>query len=172
MMLKKSTGKSFVSLGKAQFKVRVKVWRCKAQLHHFSYPLLPLSKLQWFHSMRNAEYEVIAVNGIKLKNSKYFVTLGKGQFKVTVKIEHEKHIYKICSVRSGTHQSVTDKRTTRKHNVSQSVTAQEIKTDILLIWASINLFWIFNLYCCEFSTQSLNFSFDMPIVFEMIIVDA
>ena len=43
--------------------------------------------------MRYAEYEVVPVNGIMVKKSKSFVTLGKGQFKVKVKLEGKKHIY-------------------------------------------------------------------------------
>ena len=50
--------------------------------------------------MRYAEYEVIHVYGIMLKKSKYFVTLGKDQFKVKVKLEGDKHIYIIPAKQS------------------------------------------------------------------------
>ena len=40
---------------------------------------------------------MVPVNGIMLTNFRYFVTLGKGQFKVKFKIKSEKHIYIIPS---------------------------------------------------------------------------
>ena len=67
--------------------------RMKAYRHHSSQTHLPLSKFHCNGSMRYAEYEVVLINGITLKKSRFFVTLGKGQFKVMVKIKSYKHIY-------------------------------------------------------------------------------
>ena len=49
-------------------------------------PNIPLSKLICNGFKKYAEYEVVSVNGMLLKTSKHFVTLGKGQFMVTVQV--------------------------------------------------------------------------------------
>ena len=66
IMLKKY--KSFGTLGKGQFKVKIKI---KGE-NHSRYTLLPISKFNCNRSMIYAEeYELVPVNDIMLKKSKY-----------------------------------------------------------------------------------------------------
>ena len=78
-----------MTLGKGQYKVKVKIEGEKPIYIIPAKHFYPMSKFSCNGSKRYAEYEVVPVNGILLS----FVILAKGQFKIKVKTENEKHIY-------------------------------------------------------------------------------
>ena len=84
---------SFVTLGKKQFKVKVKV-EDEYKVRCAEYKVVPINKMIlkiWIViSLRYVEYDVVPVNqvnGIMLKKS--LVTLAKSQFKVQVMVKIE-----------------------------------------------------------------------------------
>ena len=79
--------KIFVTLGKGQYMVKVKI-EGEKPIYIITATII---NFNCNRSMRYVQYEVVTVNGIMLKKS--LITFGIAQFKVKVKTESEKHIY-------------------------------------------------------------------------------